>query len=680
MENPLFLDKSLIFEHIPLFADLDAREKELVYSAMEVVQYRPSEIIYSQGDSPDAFYCILTGRVQIYAQRDGAEETLEHIYRGKYFGFISLLTGEPHSVSARAVNDTAIVRISREKFEKILRQIPRLAIDLSQMLSRRLKRKDLHHKSIFESTIVSIYGDPLIAGDAALYALNLAVSLRKETQKKVILVDLQHEDSPIRRVLGISASSCYLAWEQFFNSADVFRNIVRTDTGIEVLGVCGHKGASDVAPLIALLTTLVNDYHYCLLHVPPDFGPQAFKVLAQSDAVHLLTAPDVDSVRRLSRLFEMSGLLDKAMPRKKLRLLVVEEQESHGRGRKLSICQEESLFRLPVFATLPPQSEDDPFLVSFNPLTPYARCVRRISRQLGEVLVGLALGSGSAMGLAHIGVLETLEEEGVAIDMVCGSSIGALIGALWAAGYSAGEIHTIILRNNKKRYLLGPDDLTFPLRGLIRGRHVKSFLKRYLGKKTFCDLKMPFRTVACDCRTMKRVVFESGRLVDAVMASISIPGVFAPYSLGGKYYMDGGIVDPLPTDVLVNAGARKIIAVNVLPSPDEIARTYELSVQKRVSPDFLKQGVLRYPWYYFRHKLQEWMDPNIFGVIVSTIQSMQYLMAEMRCLNPFDVCLHPDMTGVCWSDFEHAEDLISRGRKEAVDHLPQIRNLISHKE
>jgi CRP-like cAMP-binding protein len=121
---------------------------------------KAGEIIYRQGDPPDAFYCIISGRVEVFVEKGGHCDTLEHIHRGKYFGFISLLTGEPHSVSARAVNDTVMARIPGIKFKEILHRIPRLAIDLSQMLSRRLKRRDLHPKTIFESTVVSFFGDP----------------------------------------------------------------------------------------------------------------------------------------------------------------------------------------------------------------------------------------------------------------------------------------------------------------------------------------------------------------------------------------------------------------------------------------------------------------------------------------------------------------------------------------
>ncbi len=680
MEQPtLLFDKALIFRHIPLFSGLNPFERRMVFDALEIVDYKAGEIIYRQGDPPDAFYCIISGRVEVFVEKEDRSDTLEHIHRGKYFGFISLLTGEPHSVSARAVNDTVMARIPGAKFKQILYRIPRLAIDLSQMLSRRLKRRDLHPKAIFESTVVSFFGGPQTKDDTALYALNLAIGLKTETAKKVVLVDFSGGNSLIARVLG--AQGTVLPKDLAYHPTKALDFILHTQAGIDILFTeAKAPAATDTAAFISLVTMLVNDYHFCLVHLPHDFGPQVFKILAQSDIVHLVMIPAADALKKMSRLLDMTGLLRENSFKKKMRLLVVEEREENGKSRKLFLNLEESIFHLPVYATLPSQDVERPILVPDHPLDPYSRVIRRVARQMGEVLVGLALGSGSAMGLAHIGVLQVIEEEGIPVDMVSGSSIGAMFGAFWAAGYSAGEIQTIVLKNNKKSYLFGFDDLMVPLRGLIRGRHVRSFLKRYLGHKTFYDLKMPFKIVACDCRSMKQTVFDSGRLVDAIVASISIPGVFAPHAIGGRFYIDGGILDPLPTDVLVEAGAKKIIAVNVLPSPEEIERTYDLIQKRRVKPDFKKQGVWRYPWFFFRYRFHEWLDPNIFGIIVSTVQSMEYLLAQVSSLSQSDVVLHPDMTGISWSCFEHAEELISRGRQEARRCLSRIQSLTKRSE
>lgn len=676
-DKPSFLfDKSLIIRQIPFFSGLNFFEKRIVLDALQIVEYKKSESIYHQGTPADGFYCIITGRVQIYIQKDAFEETLEYIHRGKYFGFLSLLTGETHSVSARAVNDTVIAKISKEDFDTILKSIPRLAIELSLMLSRRLKRKDVHSKSIFESTIISVYSDEDISDDRSLYAFNLALGLKTETQKKVVLVDLGAKGSLVDQILGIDSAPFLKMDDLLIQNSDVLKKIGRFEKGIDVLRVAYSREIKSCAPyLIALLTMLVNDYHYCIISLDSHCGQDIFQVLGQSDKVHLVSSQDRFSLKKLFKEMESFGVWMDAELKKKIKLIILEKEENHGKGSGLFYEQEAALFHQPVFATLP-KPKDHLFLVSDDPGDPYSKVIRRISRQLGEVLVGLALGSGSAMGLSHIGVLKVLEKEGIPIDIVVGSSIGAFIGALWCCGYTACEIEEIILKNKNKKYIFGLDDLTFPLHGLIGGKHVKRFLHRYLGDKTFYDLKRPFKVVGTDCMSMKQVVFDSGKLTDVVLASVSIPGVFVPYKIGGRYYIDGGILNPLPTNVLVESGAKKIIAVNVLPSAEDIERTYELSNREEKESAQKKHLFSKFKKFY-TGKVSNLLRPNIFDVIVSSVQSIEYLLAQMSALSQSDVTLHPDMTAVSWHSFENASDLIKRGEEETLLHLKEIKDLLA---
>lgn len=677
MDKPSYLfDKSLIFSHIPFLADLKPFEKKLIFDSLEISEVKRSELIYSQGSPPDAFYCIISGRVEIFIETENGQDILEHITRGKYFGFISLLTGEPHSVSARAVNDTVIAKISKENFAAILKSVPRLAIELSQMLSRRLKRKDLGHpKSIFESTIIAVYGEENIDDDALLYSIALSFGLKSQTQKKAVLIHVSAGKSMVNEVLRIEPARGFKARGQLFPPDEVLKTIVKTDKGFDMLRVFPNTQDLPLAPfLVSLLTMLVNDYHYCIIHLPQVLGPDVFRVLAQSDQVHILVEANAAALKNMSSSLYASGVWTDTEFKKKIKLIVLEEAEAHGKGPRLTCQQEETLFHQPIFATLP-HLEKKSFVLDDNFSSPYLKVIRRISRHVGEVLVGLALGSGSAMGLAHIGVLKILEDEGVPVDIVAGSSMGALVGALWCSGYSASEVEEIILANKNKIYLFGLDDLTLPLRGLIRGKHVHRFLKRYLKDMTFCDIKRPFKVVACDVSTMKQVVFDSGRLVDAVMASISIPGVFEPYRIANHYYIDGGILDPLPTDILIECGAKKVISANVLPSAEEIERTYEILNVKEA------QGGLVVSWLrrlirLWRNKPLDFLRPNIFDVIVSSVQSMEFSLAQISALSQSDVNLHPDMTAVSWAVFDNAQDLIKRGEDEARLHLREIKELV----
>ena len=174
------IDKRVIVAEIPLFASLKSEDRQFISELATFSEYKKGEVIYAQSAPADAFFCILVGRVVVYSKdSSGEKQILEYLHRGKYFGIISLLTGDPHSVTAQAINDSTLLVIKKEDFDTILARVPQLAIDLSRTLSRRLKRKDIHPKTIFESTIISVFSSYSQAGKS-VYALNLSLSMHKE--------------------------------------------------------------------------------------------------------------------------------------------------------------------------------------------------------------------------------------------------------------------------------------------------------------------------------------------------------------------------------------------------------------------------------------------------------------------------------------------------------------------
>jgi len=210
-----------------------------------------------------------------------------------------------------------------------------------------------------------------------------------------------------------------------------------------------------------------------------------------------------------------------------------------------------------------------------------------------ELRVGLVLSGGGARGSAHIGVLKVLEELDVAVDMVAGTSMGAIIGALYAAGYNAAEIEEIFadmdweaaMRDRPARvdrtmrvkeledqllipYRLGFNDgkIQMPL-GLIEGQHLDQVFHQILEPvgdiRDFDELAIPFRAIATDLVTGDAVVLANGSLADAVRASMSVPGVFSPLTIDGRMLVDGGLANNLPVDVLREMGADIVIAVDI---------------------------------------------------------------------------------------------------------------------
>jgi NTE family protein len=176
--------------------------------------------------------------------------------------------------------------------------------------------------------------------------------------------------------------------------------------------------------------------------------------------------------------------------------------------------------------------------------------------------VGLVLGSGGPKGLAHIGVLKVLEENKIPIDFIVGSSIGAIVGALYAAKKDLSELENLAVGTNWKELLSIFFDVSF-WQGFVKGEKLEKFLESHLGHRNFSDLKIPFRAVATDLISGNPFVFQCGKVVPAVQASSAIPLLFRPVKKGKTLLADGGLSLPVPVQVAKEMGAELIIAVNL---------------------------------------------------------------------------------------------------------------------
>ena len=254
--------------------------------------------------------------------------------------------------------------------------------------------------------------------------------------------------------------------------------------------------------------------------------------------------------------------------------------------------------------------------------------------------IGLALGSGAARGLAHIGVLEVLEKEGIPIDMIAGTSTGAAIGALYAQGKDASQIKSLATDLNWKK-LASLVDLALPKTGFIGGRKIKNLLASVIGDIEFGDLKIPLACVATDMGTGEEVVINRGSVLEGIRASISLPVIFTVAKWEGRYLVDGGLVNPVPVSILKRMGADFIIAVNVIPDIDE--RTHRVD-----------------------------KEPNIISVIMQSLYIATYSLVRSS-LTAADIVIEPQVAHIAAGDFHQARECILQGKIAAQDALMQIK-------
>jgi NTE family protein len=173
--------------------------------------------------------------------------------------------------------------------------------------------------------------------------------------------------------------------------------------------------------------------------------------------------------------------------------------------------------------------------------------------------IGLALGGGAARGYAHIGVLKILERERISVDLIAGTSMGSLVGAYYACGFSSAEIEKMAIAI-KRRHIVS---IGFSKKGLLSTKKITKRLSRDIGNRTFQNLETPLSVVTTDIFTGEEVVISTGFVKEAVLTSISIAGVFPPRKLNGRLLIDGGYVNQVPVSVVRSMGADFVIAVDV---------------------------------------------------------------------------------------------------------------------
>ena len=290
--------------------------------------------------------------------------------------------------------------------------------------------------------------------------------------------------------------------------------------------------------------------------------------------------------------------------------------------------------------------------------------------------IGLVLSSGGARGLAHAGVIQVLEEQGIPIAAIAGCSMGAYVGSLWAAGLNGSQLEARA-REIKDRATLKSlmDFIIPPSEGLIRGDKLRRHLERDLGDKTFADLDKPLIIIATDLDRLTPHVFCSGSVSHAVHASSAIPAVCAPVKFNGRRYTDGGTSEPLPVTILKKRyHLDAVIAVNVMPTPGDFELQRDHTFMTDDKPVFrVFSRIFRSFW----SKVNLLADGNVLDTFRRALMAAQlHLIAKEEAAA--DVVIHPHFVSSTWHDFENFAQYLQAGREAATAALPAIRALLQN--
>ncbi len=287
--------------------------------------------------------------------------------------------------------------------------------------------------------------------------------------------------------------------------------------------------------------------------------------------------------------------------------------------------------------------------------------------------IGLALGAGAARGWTHLGIIERLEALGIKIDIVTGCSIGAYVGAAYASGnLSKLKEWAFDLSEWQVLRLLG---IGISRGGLASGQQVFQLLEDEFSATHFADMRLPFAVTASDLYSGREVVFQEGRVVDAVRASCAIPALFAPVYHEGRWLVDGAVVNPVPVNLCRRLGADFVIAVNLSADfrPEMLDRHSVAHIKAQQKTDNLladNQSLFK-SWFSPDPKDDEPTPPGIMSVMSNSLDIMQARVTRSRLAgDPADILIEPHLRDIGLLEFEKAQALYAAGA-EAVDRLEQ---------
>jgi NTE family protein len=288
---------------------------------------------------------------------------------------------------------------------------------------------------------------------------------------------------------------------------------------------------------------------------------------------------------------------------------------------------------------------------------------------------GLVLGSGSARGWAHIGVIRALEEAGLHPDIVCGASIGAFVGAAYADG-KLDELEAWVRALDRRR-VFSFFDVSFS-GGLLKGEKLMSFFASHFEDKDFSVLPRPFACVATDLASGREIWLREGSVAQAVRASVAVPGLLAPQVLNGRLLVDGGVVNPVPVSLCRALGAEIVLAVDL--GSDVVSQRHKLRQQPEEPSAWAER------WRTWIGKVPE--PPaaekptspraSMLDVLATSINIMQIRIARSRLAGePADVLVAPRVAQLGLLDYHRGDEAIDEGREAMRAMLPLLRRVVA---
>jgi len=562
------------------------------------------DTLMCQGDSPDGLYMIVSGRVSIeQTDHHGHPHHIAECSRGDYLGELGLLTQRPCAATARAKRDCAVLRLPRLTFDRIIEQYPRLCLQLARTTATRIQE--------------NLGAIPKPSPEKTIAVIGLSEG-----------IDLQPLCDALRKTMGVSRSI------RIAGSAELDAQHGKGFSQVE-------QGDARHSEVISVLSRLESEASFVLLRADSSgLTPWTQRCLRQADEV-LFVARASDSPTQSALEARVLELLHQhSSPRLRLALMHAPEISSPSGTAAWTAQRPGILIHHVRDAHLPD--------------------IERMARNLTGTSIGVALSGGGARGFAHIGILRALSEAGIEPDIIGGTSMGAVIGAQLAMGMS----HDDMIRVNRRSWVDAKpwSDYTLPFSSVISGRRLARMLRDMLGDRHIEDLWLRYFCVSSNLTRAKAAEHHHGLLHRWVLATASVPGLAPPVFHEGEVYVDGGVANNLPGDVVRRLSAGTVIAIDT-------SSVNALAVDPELTSCPTGRAMLK-------HRFSGKPDaPSLYEILFrSTDIASEKTIDRVR--KDADLYLRPPLEGVSNGHFDRIEKIVEEGYRYGLEEVARFSSTV----
>jgi NTE family protein/lysophospholipid hydrolase len=594
-------DTLRFLEDVSIFEGLDTRVLTEIEKCMEWRLVHGGGVLFRSGDIGDALYMVVSGRLRVILEEPGrvrGARTVREVTRGDTVGELALVTGDPRSASVVALRDTELGRLSRDAFTSLIQKEPQAIFGLTRRLAQWLVQA------------------------------NQPSTSESGTPSTITLVPMG-EDVPLPEFAATLAEALGQLGQTLRLNARMLDENLGAGMGQVAEGDEAYPG------LTRWLNDQENTYQFIIYEADPDLTPWTLRCLSQADRILQV------AIRRgpfePDRMFGPRGsaAMIGGAADQELVILQIDPVPS----------ETEQLLALGEFTTH--------HHIRIGHLRDYAR----LARHLAGRAIALVLGGGGARGFAHIGVIRALEEAGIPIDRLGGTSMGAVIAAQYAGGLTPYEM----LDLNRRGWIgFRPHkDYTIPMISLLSGRAAGRMLKMMFGDRQMEDLWLNCFCVSTNLSRAELMVHRSGPVRRWLRASISIPGS-APPVIGhhGDLLVDGGVLDNVPVASMRELGKSSIIAVDVSPNIDLV-----VDETMKLAPS---------PWELLRNRVRPTADgrrfPSLFQILYRT-SVLASIRAGKEGRGEVALYLAPPTGGFDTFAMHDIDAIVEMGYRYAVEQL-----------